>query len=90
MKLGIFPPIVIHRGDEQGERAVEISEIVFPYLPEGKSPPDDDLISSLHSRVHDCQLRRVPKGLLRLLDLESGLRDAFRQALAISAPRFHS
>lgn len=90
MKLGIFPPIVVHRGDEQGGRAVEIAEIVFPYLPDDKSPPDDALVNSLHSRVYDCQMRLVPEELLRLLDLEGGLKEAFRQALAASAPRFPS
>ena len=88
MKLGIWPPIVIYRGDEHGEHEINISEVVFPYRDDGRAPPNEDLVISMNRRAHDCQLRRVPMAILRHLDLEAGLKDAFRAALAEGSPRF--
>ena len=80
MKLAIWPPLVICYRDDDGEQQAEISIVDFPDLPDVKAAPSESLVRSVHNRFHDDQLRRVPKALLRTLDLEEGLRTAFRKS----------
>lgn len=80
MKLAIWPPLKVYYRDDTAQQAAEISEVDFPDLPGDKAAPDDGLVKSVHNRFYDDQLRRVPEALLRTLDLEAGLRAAFRDA----------
>lgn len=80
MELAIWPPLVIHFRNNEGEQRAEISVVNFPYLPEGKDAPNEDVVRSVHNKFYDDQLRRVPQALLRCLDLDAGLRAAFRES----------
>lgn len=72
-------PIVGTVREDDRTASWTITEVTFAFLSGDQAQPTDELVSNCHHALRDQDGNQVPVEVLAQLDLEQGLRDAFKR-----------
>ncbi|QCI93450.1 hypothetical protein [Novosphingobium sp. EMRT-2] len=72
-------PIVGTVREDDRTASWTLTEVTFAFLSGDQAQPTDGLVFNCHHALRDQDGNPVPSEILALLDLEQGLRDAFKR-----------